>query len=90
MEAAQQSGRRVAFAGDARVARCRDVGLLDGERVEGELSTAWARTGVSACDAVVASGLPASVRVEVIPGKGHMVMLEAAGEVNRLLNAFWS
>ncbi|MBI1915514.1 MAG: acetoin dehydrogenase dihydrolipoyllysine-residue acetyltransferase subunit [Planctomycetes bacterium] len=37
-----------------------------------------------------ASGLPPSVRVEVIPGKGHMVMMEAAGEVNRLLNAFWS
>jgi pyruvate dehydrogenase E2 component (dihydrolipoamide acetyltransferase) len=36
-----------------------------------------------------ASGLPASVRVEVIPGKGHMVMMEAAAEVNRLLNAFW-
>src|SRR5206468_2096414 len=37
-----------------------------------------------------ASGLPPSVRVEVIPGKGHMVMMEAAAEVNRLLNAFWS
>lgn len=37
-----------------------------------------------------ASGLPSSVQVEVIPGKGHMVMMEAAGEVNRLLNAFWS
>jgi len=37
-----------------------------------------------------ASGLPSSVQVELIPGKGHMVMMEAAGEVNRLLNAFWS
>ncbi len=37
-----------------------------------------------------ASGLPDSVKVEVIPGKGHMIMMEAASEVNRLLNAFWS
>ena len=37
-----------------------------------------------------ASDLPPSVQVEVIPGKGHMVMMEAASEVNRLLNAFWS
>src|SRR5262249_37815007 len=37
-----------------------------------------------------ASGLPSSVQVELIPGKGHMVMVEAAGEVNHLLNAFWS
>jgi len=37
-----------------------------------------------------ASGLPSSVQVELIPAKGHMVMMEAAGEVNRLLNAFWS
>jgi pyruvate dehydrogenase E2 component (dihydrolipoamide acetyltransferase) len=37
-----------------------------------------------------ADGLPLSVKVEVLPGKGHMVMMEAAGEVNRLLSAFWS
>jgi pyruvate dehydrogenase E2 component (dihydrolipoamide acetyltransferase) len=36
-----------------------------------------------------ATGLPSSVAVEVIAGKGHMVMLEAAGDVNRLLAAFW-
>ncbi|HVC94812.1 MAG TPA: acetoin dehydrogenase dihydrolipoyllysine-residue acetyltransferase subunit [Pirellulales bacterium] len=36
-----------------------------------------------------ASGLPSSVQVEVIPGKGHMVMMEAAGEVNRRINTFW-
>jgi len=33
--------------------------------------------------------LPSAVKVEVLPGKGHMVMLEAAGEVNRLISAFW-
>jgi len=37
-----------------------------------------------------ASGLPPSVKAEVIPGRGHMIMMEAAGDVNRLLNAFWS
>jgi pyruvate dehydrogenase E2 component (dihydrolipoamide acetyltransferase) len=37
-----------------------------------------------------ALGLPPSVKVEVISGKGHMVMMEAAGEVNRLLNAIWT
>lgn len=36
-----------------------------------------------------ASGLPSPVQVELIPGKGHMIMMEAAGEVNRLLEAFW-
>jgi pyruvate dehydrogenase E2 component (dihydrolipoamide acetyltransferase) len=36
-----------------------------------------------------ASGVPSSVKVEVIAGKGHMVMMEAACEVNRLLNTFW-
>jgi pyruvate dehydrogenase E2 component (dihydrolipoamide acetyltransferase) len=36
-----------------------------------------------------AAGLPSSVNAEVIAGKGHMIMLEAPGEVNRLLNAFW-
>lgn len=36
-----------------------------------------------------AAGLASSVKVEVLPGKGHMVMMEAAGEMNRLLNAFW-
>lgn len=37
-----------------------------------------------------ASGLPASVRVEVIPQAGHMVQMEAAGAVNRLLLARWA
>jgi pyruvate dehydrogenase E2 component (dihydrolipoamide acetyltransferase) len=36
-----------------------------------------------------AAGLPASVKVEVIPGAGHMVQMEAAGAVNRLLLALW-
>jgi pyruvate dehydrogenase E2 component (dihydrolipoamide acetyltransferase) len=36
-----------------------------------------------------AAGLQSSVQVAVIPGKGHMVMMEAAGEVNRRLNEFW-
>ncbi len=35
-----------------------------------------------------AAGLPASVQVAVVPGKGHMVMMEAANEVNRLIAAF--
>ena len=35
-----------------------------------------------------AAGLPPSVKVEVIPGAGHMVQMEAAGAVNRLLGAF--
>lgn len=37
-----------------------------------------------------ARDLPPSVRVEIIPSTGHMVMMEVAGEVNRLINAFWS
>ncbi len=37
-----------------------------------------------------AAGLPTSVKAEVIPGKGHMIMMEAAGEVNRLLDELWS
>ncbi|WP_321897416.1 acetoin dehydrogenase dihydrolipoyllysine-residue acetyltransferase subunit [Paraburkholderia heleia] len=36
-----------------------------------------------------AQGLPSQVRVEVIAGKGHMVQMEAALEVNRLLKAFF-
>jgi pyruvate dehydrogenase E2 component (dihydrolipoamide acetyltransferase) len=36
-----------------------------------------------------AEGLPQSVRVEVIAGQGHMVQMEAAAEVNRLLKAFF-
>ena len=35
-----------------------------------------------------AAGLPPSVKVEVIAGAGHMVQMEAAGAVNRLLGAF--
>ncbi|MBB5426765.1 pyruvate dehydrogenase E2 component (dihydrolipoamide acetyltransferase) [Paraburkholderia sp. JPY158] len=36
-----------------------------------------------------AQGLPAQVRVHVIDGKGHMVQMEAASDVNRLLNEFF-
>jgi pyruvate dehydrogenase E2 component (dihydrolipoamide acetyltransferase) len=36
-----------------------------------------------------AQGLPPQVRVAVIAGKGHMVQMEAAQEVNRLLKAFF-
>jgi pyruvate dehydrogenase E2 component (dihydrolipoamide acetyltransferase) len=36
-----------------------------------------------------AQGLPADVRVHVLEGKGHMVQMEAASEVNRLLNDFF-
>jgi len=36
-----------------------------------------------------AAGLPPAVKVEVLPEAGHMVMLEAAGAVNRLLAGFW-
>lgn len=36
-----------------------------------------------------AQGLSPDVRVEVIGGKGHMVQMEAAAEVNRLLKAFF-
>ncbi len=37
-----------------------------------------------------ARGLPASVSTEVIPSSGHMVHMEAATEVNRLISSFWS
>ena len=33
-------------------------------------------------------GLPASVRTEIIEGRGHMVQMEAASEVNRLIESF--
>ncbi|GAB2882980.1 acetoin dehydrogenase dihydrolipoyllysine-residue acetyltransferase subunit [Paraburkholderia jirisanensis] len=36
-----------------------------------------------------AEGLPGDIRVHVLEGKGHMVHMEAAGEVNRLLNDFF-
>jgi pyruvate dehydrogenase E2 component (dihydrolipoamide acetyltransferase) len=36
-----------------------------------------------------AQGLPGDIRVHVIEGKGHMVHMEAASEVNRLLNDFF-
>jgi pyruvate dehydrogenase E2 component (dihydrolipoamide acetyltransferase) len=36
-----------------------------------------------------AAGLPPAVKVEVIPEAGHMVQMEAAGAVNRLLAARW-
>jgi Predicted hydrolases or acyltransferases (alpha/beta hydrolase superfamily) len=35
-----------------------------------------------------AQGLPGDIRVHVLEGKGHMVQMEAASEVNRLLNDF--
>jgi pyruvate dehydrogenase E2 component (dihydrolipoamide acetyltransferase) len=35
-----------------------------------------------------AEDLPGSVRVHVLPGKGHMVQMEAASEVNRLVDDF--
>lgn len=35
-----------------------------------------------------AQGLPGEIRVHVLDGKGHMVQMEAASEVNRLLNDF--
>ncbi|WP_118178817.1 acetoin dehydrogenase dihydrolipoyllysine-residue acetyltransferase subunit [Paraburkholderia phosphatilytica] len=35
-----------------------------------------------------AEGLPANVRAKVFDGKGHMVQMEAASDVNRLLNDF--
>ena len=36
-----------------------------------------------------AQGLPGDIRVHVLPGKGHMVQMESASEVNRLLNDFF-
>lgn len=37
-----------------------------------------------------AEGLPPNVEVHIIPGSGHMVQMEAAGKVNRLVQQFWS
>lgn len=37
-----------------------------------------------------AQGLPEGTLVEVIGGKGHMVQMEAAQEVNRYIESFWS
>ena len=39
-------------------------------------------------EAAQARGLPANARVEVMAGRGHMVQMEAAAEVNRLLEEF--
>lgn len=36
-----------------------------------------------------AHGLPTGIRTEVISSSGHMVHMEAATEVNRLINSFW-
>jgi pyruvate dehydrogenase E2 component (dihydrolipoamide acetyltransferase) len=35
-----------------------------------------------------ARGLPANARVEIIPGRGHMVQMEAATELNRMVDEF--
>ncbi len=35
-----------------------------------------------------AAGLPSSVKVEIIKDSGHMVQMEAAGDVNRIVTAF--
>lgn len=35
-----------------------------------------------------ARGLPANARVEIIPGRGHMVQMEAAAELNRIVDEF--
>ncbi len=37
-----------------------------------------------------AVGLPAGVITHILPGSGHMVQMEAASKVNRLLESFWS
>jgi pyruvate dehydrogenase E2 component (dihydrolipoamide acetyltransferase) len=37
-----------------------------------------------------ARGLPTGIRTEVIPSTGHMVHMEAATEVNRLIDSFWT
>ena len=36
-----------------------------------------------------ARGLPAIVRTEIFPECGHMVQMEAATKVNRLIYSFW-
>jgi pyruvate dehydrogenase E2 component (dihydrolipoamide acetyltransferase) len=36
-----------------------------------------------------AEGLSANVKTEVFPGNGHMVHMESAAKVNRLIQAFW-
>ena len=35
-----------------------------------------------------AQNLPDHARVEILDGKGHMVQMEAAGNVNRLMDGF--
>ena len=35
-----------------------------------------------------AEGLPSNVRVEVMAGQGHMVQMEAASDVNKLIDEF--
>lgn len=37
-----------------------------------------------------AQGLPANVETHIIPESGHMVQMEAAPKLNRLLQSFWS
>ena len=36
-----------------------------------------------------AKGLPANTKIQIIPGSGHMVQMEAAAEVNRAIVDFW-
>jgi pyruvate dehydrogenase E2 component (dihydrolipoamide acetyltransferase) len=36
-----------------------------------------------------ARNLPENITVEVVPGSGHMVQMEAAARVNRLITGFW-
>jgi pyruvate dehydrogenase E2 component (dihydrolipoyllysine-residue acetyltransferase) len=39
-------------------------------------------------DSSQARGLPPNARVEIIPGRGHMVQMEAAAELNRIVGEF--
>jgi len=36
-----------------------------------------------------AQGLPENIRAEILPGSGHMVQMESAATVNRLIGLFW-
>ncbi|BBL79755.1 branched-chain alpha-keto acid dehydrogenase subunit E2 [Rubrobacter xylanophilus] len=65
----------------------RQARVLDLSGVEAPILAVWGSED-RIVPAAHAENLPGGARVEIIEGKGHMVHMEAAGEVNRLIADF--
>ncbi|WP_225765692.1 acetoin dehydrogenase dihydrolipoyllysine-residue acetyltransferase subunit [Inquilinus sp. Marseille-Q2685] len=83
VEAALKTIAGAVFPGGRQAASLRD--RIGGAKVP--VQVIWG-TADAILPAAHADGLPASVPVHRFDGKGHMVHMEAAAEVNRLIEAF--